>query len=218
MRRFFLSSLIPFIGILLLGCSEETDIETETSINYTLTLSPDLLKFVIPQVQYIDENGVLVTITGVEELDGLVIENGAEAGGAKVWSKQIISGTGYKCWTINMKFNHLNFHSYMGVKYIRNDLVDNIDENVYDFHHSINTSITSATQKILRQTSLFTTTDYPGGLKVYADTHMSITLNGYYTGENLKLYLDSLTVNPDKAGYYINDEGGVSRNDDFEMK
>ena len=55
--------------------NDDDKLETETSISYTLTISPDLLKFVTPQVSYIDENGVLVTITGVEELDGKVIEN-----------------------------------------------------------------------------------------------------------------------------------------------
>ena len=112
--------VIGFLGTTICSCSEDVDVETETSISYTITMSPDLLKFVTPQVSYIDENGVLVTITGIEELDGKVIENSAEvsSGGshASAWTSQVITGTGYKCWTVNMKFKRLGFHSRMSVR------------------------------------------------------------------------------------------------------
>lgn len=87
--------IIAIFGCTLVSCNDDDKTETETSISYTLTISPDLLKFVTPQVSYIDENGVLVTITGVEDLDGKVIENSAEVekGGsyAGAWSSMVIT-------------------------------------------------------------------------------------------------------------------------------
>ena len=215
--RNLLTILFAFACVLLSGCSkDEEEIVTETSINYTLTISPDLLKFVTPQVKYVDENGVLVTITGVEELDGLAIENKAEidANGvhASGWTNQIITGTGYKCWTINMKFRRLNFHSRMCVSYIPNELSEDIEGKSYDFHHSVNTSVIAITS--IKSESLSSISQ---SSKVYADSHISITKNEYHQGDDLKDYLEILSKNPDKVGYYIDGEGEVSPNDNFTL-
>lgn len=218
---------IGFVLILssvLVGCGEDVSVETESSINYTLTMSPDLLKFVTPQVNYVDENGNLITLTGVEELDGKVIENKAEISheseGAKVsasgWSKVVVSGTGYKCWTFQMKFNRLNFHSYMGVKYLRNDFVEDTSGNTYDFHHSINTSITALKSTITEKNSLFGSSQSVDS-KAYQDTHLSISLKEYRKGDDVEEYLKELVSCPDKAGYYVDDNGDVVRKDDFSM-
>lgn len=208
--------LMVMLSCMLSSCSEDVDVETETSINYTLTISPDLLKFVTPQVSYIDENGVLVTITGVEDLDGKVIENSAEvsSGGsyAGSWSSTVITGTGYKCWTIKMKFKHLGFHSHMAVKYLRNDFVEDTSGKVYDFHHNINTSVNAT--KITK-----TTKGWFGGESVdvssYADSHVSITVGDYHYGDNIDTYLTNLMDNPDKVGYYVDDNGDITRKDEF---
>ena len=113
-------SLLVLTVVILASCDEKDDtkdfeVKTETNISYTITMSPDLLKFVTPQVLYVDENGNIVTLTGVEDLDGKVIESKAEIKDgdsyASAWSSQVIKGTGYKCWTIQRKFNRLNFHS-----------------------------------------------------------------------------------------------------------
>ena len=135
LSKILLYGIAAFFSSVLVSCGEDVDVKTESSINYTLTISPDLLKFVTPQVCYVDENGNLITVTGVEELDGKVIENQAEishkSGGTEVyasgWTQQVVTGTGYKCWTFQMKFNRLNFHSYMGVKYLRNDFVEDTE-------------------------------------------------------------------------------------------
>ena len=216
-RNFLQFAFICFFSSLLVSCSESIDIEAETSINYTLTMSPDLLKFVTPQVCYVDENGVLVTITGVEELDGKVIENSAEvsSGGSYVssWSSTVITGTGYKCWTVNMKFKHLGFHSHMTVKYLRNEFTEDTTGKVYDFHHDVNTSI--STTKIAK-----TTKGWFGGesidMSAYSDSHVSVTIGDYHFGDDVAMYLDDLFVNPDKVGYYIDDNGNVTRRDEFE--
>ena len=190
------------------GCIPHHDDETETSITYTLTLSPDLLKFVVPQVSYVDENGNIVTVTGIEELDNMVIENSTEIkkNGSSVgaWNKVVVSGTGYKCWIIKMKFNRLDFHSFMNVKYIRNEFTEDTNGKVYDFHHNIETSISSVTKT-------------KNDLIVYQDTHVSVTLTEYHWGDNLQKYLDNLVQNPDKAGYYVDGEGHVTRKDEFDM-
>ena len=49
-----------FVSSVLVGCGEDVDVKTESSITYTLTMSPDLLKFVTPQVSYVDDNGDVV--------------------------------------------------------------------------------------------------------------------------------------------------------------
>ena len=211
------------LSCVLVGCGEDVSVETESSINFTLTMSPDLLKFVTPQVNYVDENGNLITLTGVEELDGKVIENKAEisheTGGTKVsasgWSKVVVSGTGHKCWTFQMKFNRLNFHSYMGVKYLRNDFVEDTNGKAYDFHHSINTSITALKSTITEKNSLFGSSKSVD-IKAYQDTHLSITKE-YRNGDDVEEYLKYLVANPDKAGYYVDDNGDVVRKDDFPL-
>lgn len=201
--------LIAILGCTLVGCSDDDDkLETETSISYTLTISQDLLKFVTPQVSYIDENGVLVTISGVEDLDGKVIENSAEVekdgSYAHAWSSTVITGTGYKCWTLKMKFKRLNFHSYMGVRYVRNEFTEDTTGKVYDFHHNINTSVSAVRIS-------------GSSVNAYQDTHVSVSVGNYHYGDNIDIYLNSLYNNPDKVGYYINENGDVNRNDEFDL-
>lgn len=207
--------LFAFACVLLSGCSkDEEQVVTETSINYTVTISPDLLKFVTPQVQYVDENGILVTVTGVEELDGLAIENNVELNEngvhASGWTQQVITGTGYKCWTINMKFKHLNFHSRMSVNYIPKEITEDSEGKKYDFHHSVNTSVLAITTFISNSLSSLSQSS-----KVYSDNHISVTLNDYHQGDDLKKYIEDLSHTPDKVGYFVNSEGEVSRKDDF---
>lgn len=223
-RTKFFSVLLLFACTVIVGCSEDVDVTTESSINFTLTMSPDLLKFVTPQVSYVDENGNIVTITGVDDLDGKVIENQAEishkSGGTEVyasgWTKQVITGTGYKCWTFQMKFNRLNFHSYMGVKYLRNDFVEDTDGKEYDFHHTINTSIIALKSTVTEKSSLFGSSQ-SADTKAYFDSHVSITVGNYKKGDDLEQYLRELSANPDKAGYYVDDNGDVTRRDDFNL-
>lgn len=217
-RYSYVVTIMVIFSSLLISCSEDVEVETETNISYTLTMSPDLLKFVTPQVSYIDENGVLVTITGVEDLDGKVIENSSEvsSGGsyAGSWTSTVITGTGYKCWTIKMKFKHLGFHSHMAVKYLRNDFVEDTSGKVYDFHHDIHTSVNAT--KITK-----TSKGWLGGESVdvssYADSHVSITVGDYHYGDNIEVYLVELMNNPDKAGYYVDKNGNVTRKDEFDL-
>ena len=182
--------------------------ETGSSVMYTITMSPDLLKFVTPQVNYVDENGNLVSISGVDDLDGKAIESNTEVqnGGshATVWTSQVINETGYKCWTVQMKFNRLDFHTYLGVKYIRNDFTEDTTDKTYDFHHNVNTSIS-----VIRISGYST--------KIYTDSHVSITIGNYKKGDDIETYLRNLANNPDKVGYYINENGDVSRNDEFDL-
>lgn len=225
MRKYRLNVFAIAVISLLFGCSsEDIDVTTQTSITYTLTMSPDLLKFVTPQVSYVDENGNLITITGVEELDGKVIENHAEisasSGGSEVyasgWTQQVVTGTGYKCWVFQMKFNRLNFHSYMGVRYIRNDFTEDNDGKDYDFHHSLNTSIIALKSTITEKKSM-STISQSSDVKTYSDSHISITLMDYHRGDDLEKYLDNLTHNPDKAGYFVDNDGNVTRRDEFDL-
>lgn len=209
-------AFIAIMSFMLASCNEDIDIETETSISYTLTISPDLLKFVTPQVSYIDEKGVLTTITGVEDLDGKVIENGTEIGSddsyTGAWTSTVITGTGYKCWTVKMKFKHLGFHSHMSVKYLRNDFVEDTSGKVYDFHHDINTDV-------IATKTIKTTNGWFGGESIdqstYVDSHVSITVGDYHYGDNIETYLMDLMNNPDKVGYYVDENGDLMRKDEF---
>ena len=224
LSKILLYGIAAFFSSVLVSCGEDVDVKTESSINYTLTISPDLLKFVTPQVCYVDENGNLITVTGVEELDGKVIENQAEishkSGGTEVyasgWTQQVVTGTGYKCWTFQMKFNRLNFHSYMGVKYLRNDFIEDTDGKTYDFHHNINTSIIALKSTITEKHTLFGTSQ-SADTKAYSDSHLSIGLKEYRKGDDVEEYLKKLADNPDKAGYFVDENGDVVRKDDFSM-
>ena len=207
-------SLLVLTVVILASCDEKDDtkdskVKTETNISYTITMSPDLLKFVTPQVLYVDENGNIVTLTGVEDLDGKVIESKAEIKDgdsyASAWSSQVITGTGYKCWTIQMKFNRLNFHSYLGVKYVRNDFVEDTTGKVYDFHHNVNTSI-----------NLVKSVGY--SITAFSDSHVSVTVGNYKKGDDIEAYLEALANTPDKVGYYIDENGDVTKRDEFDLK
>lgn len=216
MNRFKIMSFFSFVvlvGGVLAGCDEKDDtqdseVKTETNINYTITMSPDLLKFVTPQVQYVDENGNIVTLTGVEDLDGKVIESKAEIKDgdsyASAWSSQVITGTGYKCWTIQMKFNRLNYHSYLGVKYVRNDFVEDTTGKIYDFHHNVNTSI-----------NLVKSVGY--SITAFSDSHVSVSLGNYKKGDDIEKYLEGLYKAPDKVGYFVDADGNVTQKDEFEL-
>lgn len=203
--------LVGILGGLFVSCKDDevkmgTDVKTETSINYTITISPDLLKFITPRVRYVDENGNLITITGVEELDGKVIENTAEVKNgesfASCWTSQIITGTGYKCWTIQMKFSRLDFHSYMCVEYLRNDFTEDVSDKKYDFHHNVNTNVNVV--KVSGTSS-----------KAFVDSHVSITIGNYKKGDDIEKYLADLAKMPDKVGYFVDENGDVARKDDF---
>lgn len=209
-RRLLTFSLIGMIATILASCDDnknnDSEVKVEADISYVIAISPDLLKFVTPQVKYVDENGNIVTLTGVEDLDGKVMENKAEIidGNSKTiaWTYQVIAGTGEKCWTIKMKFNRLNFHSYLGVKYIRNDFIEDTTGKIYNFLHNVRTSInvikTVGTASIVNQ-----------------DSHIPISLGDYNTGDDIEKYLQDLYKTPDKVGYFIDEDGNVSRRDDF---
>lgn len=204
----FLLVVAVIICSVLVSCGKDNDVSAEASINYVITISPDLLKFVTPQVKYVDENGNIVTLTGVEDLDGKVIENKVEikdgSSYASAWTSTVVTGTGYKCWTVKMKFNRLNFHSYLGVKFIRNDFTEDTTGKVYDFHHNVNTSI-----------SIVKTTG--SSISAYQDSHVSVSLGNYKVGDDIEKYLQDLNKTPDKVGYFIDDDGKVSQRDDFEI-
>ena len=213
-KKFLLLSLISMTSVILTGCKDDDETitnsekRTETSINYTLTMSPDLLKFVTPQVKYVDENGNIVILTGVEDLDGKVIVNKAEVKDgesyASGWTLQVVNGTGYKCWTFQMKFNRLNFHSYFGVKYIRNDFIEDTTGKIYDFHHNVNTSINHI--KMIG-----------ASVNAYSTSHVSVTHGNYKIGDDIEIYLDNLYKSPDRVGYFIDDDGNVTQKDEFEL-
>jgi len=208
--------LFAFMGVTVgffCGCKDDdtsanSDVKAEASISYVITMSPDLLKFVTPQVKYVDENGNIVTLTGIEDLDGKVIENKAEIKDgnsyASAWSSQVITGTGYKCWTIQMKFNRLNFHSYLGVKYVRNDFVEDTTGKIYDFHHNVNTSI-----------NLVKSVGY--SITSFSDSHVSVSLGNYKKGDDIEKYLEDLYKAPDKVGYFVDADGNVTQKDEFEL-
>ncbi|NPD92391.1 hypothetical protein [Xylanibacter muris] len=123
LRNLVLLGIAALIGGLFISCEKEEVKEypnESTTISYLLTVSPDLLKFVSPEVTYVDAEGNVHKISGVKELDSLINVGFAYTPGIGVWTVQTIKGTNYKCWNLNMNFNNRPFHSYMGVKYKKN--------------------------------------------------------------------------------------------------
>lgn len=223
LKKIFPVVLLSMFLTTFVSCEKfDDDLYVNTSISYMITMSPDLLKFVTPEVTYVDSEGNLHTISGVEELDNLVIENSAATKHFDVWTKQTIKGTKYKCWTLNMTFNNSPFYSYMGVKYKKRDFVEDMEGKVYDFHHSIystNILVTSkATTKVKYDWLLWglhPSTSTQGGALI--ENHITFTNDRYYNGEDVEQYINDLVNTPDKLGFTIDSEGSFTEKDDFPM-
>ncbi len=215
--------VVCLIGTTLSSCeNEETKKWSTTSVSYMLTMSPDLLKFVSPEVTYVDSKGEIRTVSGVQELDNLVNINYAYTPGIGVWTIQTIKGTNYKCWTLNMTFSNYPFHSYFGVRYKKLDFTEDTSGKVYDFHHSIfSTTIYASSQFTTTiKTSWYgkTSTEYKFGSGALVENHISLTKNSYYKGEEVEDYINNLVNTPDKAGYIIDSDGKFTENNDFSLK
>lgn len=219
---FLMASTIFLFGSTLLSCEKEDVQKWETtSVSYMLTMSPDLLKFVYPEVTYVDSQGEVHTISGVHDLDSLVNVTYTYVPGNGVWTIQTIEGTNYKAWTLNMSFKH-PFYSYFGVKYKRLDFVEGISEDkVYDFHHSIFSTTVYATSHITTTTKVNwlgrVSTEFGFGSGALVENHISFTKNSNYSGQEVEDYINELVNTPDKAGYFINEGGKFTKNNDFEL-
>ena len=223
-RSVVILGIVSLFSIILVGCEKEDvqeKVNESTSISYLLTMSPDLLKFVSPEVTYVDAEGNVHKISGVKELDSLVHVGFAYTPGIGVWTIQTIKGTNYKCWNLNMTFNNRPFHSYMGVKYKKLDFVEDTTGVVYDFHHSIFTTTIYVNSKLTVTTkSSFwkqpeTTIGFGSGALV--ENHIQFTKNCYYKGGEVESYIKNLVNEPDKVGFYIDDNGKFTERDDFPL-
>lgn len=213
---------ICFLGGTLTSCEDETVQKWEnTTVSYMLTISPDLLKFVIPEVTYIDSQGKIHKISGVQALDSLVNVNYAHAAGIDVFAIQTIKGTDYKCWTLNMNFKDRPFHSYFGVKYKKKDLIEDTTGKEYDFHHSIFSTTIYATSEFTTTYKINwlgqQSTDYSFGSGAIVENHIVFTKDGTCKGEDVEDYLNKLANTPDKAGFYITSDGKFTEKNDFPM-
>lgn len=220
--KIFVMCAFCIVGCTLVSCEEEEEGKTweSTSISYMLTMSPDLLKFVYPEVTYVDSKGDIHVVSGVQELDSLVNATFTYVPGNGVWTIQTIEGTNYKAWTLNMSFKH-PFYSYFGVKYKKLDLVEDTTDKVYDFHHSIFTTTVYATSEITvsRKYTWYgaTNIDIGFGSGAVVENHINITKNSTYTGDEVEDYINNLVNTPDKAGFYINEDGRFIKNVDFPL-
>lgn len=225
LRSIILLGLTAIIGSTFISCEDESVDERvweSTSISYLLTMSPDLLKFVSPEVTYVDSNGKVHTISGVKELDSLVQVGFAYAPGIGVWTLQTIKGTNYKCWNLCMTFNNRPFHSYMGVKYKKLDFVEDTTGVVYDFHHSIfsTTIYVNSTLKLTTTTNYWSNKsnlDIAYGTWGLVENHIAFTKDCYYNGGEVEQYVNNLVNTPDKVGFYIDEKGNFTERDDFPL-
>lgn len=224
MKRHIILGMVFVIGWTFVSCNKEEVQEypsESTSISYLLTMSPDLLKFVYPEVTYVDVQGVLHTVSGVEELDRLVQVNFAYTPGIGVWTVQTIKGTNYKCWNLNMNFKNRPFHSYVGVKYKKRELVENIPGTIYDFHHSIFTTTihVASNFKITTKSGFWKNpeTNIEFGSGAFVQNQITITKNSEYTSEEVEQYVNDLVNTPDKAGFVITADGQFVENTDFSL-
>lgn len=221
LKNYFVVCVICLIGSTFVSCEDE-DVQSwdSTSISYMLTMSPDLLKFVYPEVTYIDSKGKIHTISGVKELDSLVNVTYTYVPGNGIWTIQTIDGTNYKAWTLNMTFE-APFYSYFGVKYKKLDLVEDTTDKVYDFHHSIFTTTVYASSQITTTTKVNwlgkASTEFTFGSGALVENHISFTKNSTYTGQEVDNYINELVNTPDKAGYFINEDGKFTKNNDFDL-
>lgn len=210
-----------FSGIFTSCEDVDETVNMSTSISYMLTISPDLLKFVTPEVTYVDSQGKIHKISGVQELDNMVNINYAYTPGIGVWTIQTIKGTNYKSWNLNMTFKDYPFHSYYGVRYKRNELAE-IDPNMtYDFHHSIFSTTIYVNSKITQTvkynfiTDPKTTISFGSGALI--ENHISFTKDCYYKGDEVEEYINNLVNSPDKMGFLIDENGTFKEYTDFPM-
>lgn len=221
-KKIFLLVAITAISGVFVSCEDvDETVNMSTSISYMLTISPDLLEFVTPEVTYVDSQGKIHTISGVKELDDLVNINYAYTPGIGVWTIQTIKGTNYKSWNLNMTFKDRPFHSYFGVKYKRNELAEIDPNKTYDFHHSIFSTTIYVNSKITQTvkynfvTSPQTTISFGSGALV--ENHISFTKDCYYSGDDVEKYLNELVNTPDKMGFFIDEQGNFKERLDFPM-
>lgn len=224
-RNLSLLGLVVIIGSTLAACEDtnkDTYVNESTSISYLLTMSPDLLKFVSPEVTYVDGQGNVHKISGVKELDSLVNVGFAYTPGIGVWTIQTIQGTNYKCWNLCMSFKNRPFHSYMGVKYKKLDFVEDTTGVVYDFHHSIFTTTIYVNSEFSISTTYNYWTkkskvDFEFGTVGLVQNHIAFTKDSYYNGGEVEQYVNKLVNTPDKVGFYIDDKGKFTEKNDFPM-
>lgn len=225
LKSIILFTFAVIIISILMSCEKEDvqeKVNESTSISYLLTMSPDLLKFVSPEVTYVDAQGNVHIISGVKELDSLINVGFAYTPGIGVWTIQTIKGTNYKCWNLNMSFKDRPFHSYMGVKYKKLDFVEDTTGVVYDFHHSIFTT-TIYVNSTLTMTTSYSLWKNPEttigfGSSALVENHIAFTKNCYYPGSEVEDYINNLVNTPDKVGFYIDDKGKFTENDEFSIQ
>lgn len=225
LRFFFLFGFGTIIGASLLSCEDEnTDTYKNecTSISYLLTMSPDLLKFVSPEVTYVDAEGNVHKVSGVKELDSLINVGLTYTPGIGVWTIQTIKGTNYKCWNLNMNFKNRPFHSYMGVRYKKLDFVEDTTGVIYDFHHSIYTTTVYVDSEFSITTkynywSKNSKVNFDFGTGAIVENHIQFTKNSYFNGGDVEKYIDDLVNTPDKVGFYIDSDGKFLERNDFPM-
>lgn len=119
---------ITAIAILSLSALYSCDKEKENvNINYSVTCSKDLQKFVTPILTYTDQNGT-------HELE--ITEN--------TWNDSTEYNLSFKK---NDEFNHFGIDNTYYVRYVPNEeALSNVDINeTYRFYHSLNISSVSAT-------------------------------------------------------------------------
>ena len=197
--RIYLCITIFIIGIMVTGCSSEMISNPPVRINYVLTMSPDLLKFVCPEVTYVDTQGEIHTISGVQELDSMAYVNF----GNSVWTIQPIEGTNYRAWSLCMTFKDSPFFSYISVKYKKLELVEDLTDMNYEFHHGIFSNAVYSSSKI--------------GESTFVENHLSYIKSITCSGQEVESYINNLINKPDKAGYYINEDRQFSEYKDFDL-
>lgn len=191
------------IGLLLgtcivSSCRKEEEDGVKCMINYDFAISPDLLKFVSPQITYNDQNGTVYTISGEDELNSIVVTRYVETEYSDgTWVKKVIDSTSYSCWSLCLYFNHLDFNSNMEVKYIRKELTEDTDGKSYNFYHS------------LRRHILVGGSSDSDGIKVSESVDpLDITdFLLFYTGKGVDAYIDNLANSPDRGGFYVDAQG-----------
>lgn len=173
---------LAFLPLLLTACCDEEDTETVT-FNYALTCSPDLLKFVIPIVTYLDENMTEQTLT-LTDSDWRESTTTTEVNGKKVTSL-VFSKT--------VKLSEFDVKGKMEVKYKPKE--NNEFENgvLYAFQHSLTCDIEVDSDKLHAS---------------YTDFSMSLGITGY-TGEEAKTYIENLATTPDKVTASVDKNGNV---------
>jgi len=188
MKKTLLKQAIVFT-IIALGLSSCSKDDESVEMNYIVSCSADLLKFVSPVVTYTDGNGMEKTIT-LTDADWNK-DNELSMGNGN--SSTTITGVDSYTWTKRVVFDSFGVSGKMTVKYVPLTNTEDTTGKKYLFKHNISISANAQSDNVQSQ---------------YVD--ISLDLAGTQVdGTMVSTYINKLVQTPDTKKCVVDGDGGI---------